>query len=71
MKNTNTLNSKEIMTIQLQKLKQEHRDLDNKLLDKLNPILDPLVLRRLKKRKLLLKDKIKEIQNKLTPNIIA
>ena len=41
------------------------------LSDMKNPILDPLILRRLKKEKLLLKDKIQKLTNQLTPNIIA
>ena len=57
--------------ITLLQLKEEHRKIDMILSDIKNPILDPLILRRLKKEKLLLRDKIQKITNQLTPNIIA
>jgi len=57
--------------IKLLKLKEEHRQIDALLSDIKNPILDPLILRRLKKEKLSLKDQIQKIANQLTPNIIA
>jgi len=53
-------------------LKQEHRDLDdviNRLL--LSPDVEELQLKRFKKRKLLLKDSILQIENALIPDIIA
>ncbi len=64
---------KEVTEIQitLLQLKEEHRKVDMILSDIKNPILDPLILRRLKKEKLLLRDKIQKITNQLTPNIIA
>ena len=51
---------------------QEHRDLDEILirLQEKNTV-DFLQIQRLKKRKLILKDKILEIQNKLEPDSIA
>ncbi len=59
----------------LEKLKnfeQEHRDLDEILisLQERNTV-DFLQIQRLKKRKLILKDKIINIKNKLEPDIIA
>lgn len=57
--------------IKLLKLKEEHRQIETLLSDKKNPILDPFLLRRLKKEKLILKDQIQKIMNQLTPNIIA
>tara|TARA_A100001011_G_C13765634_1_gene617098 strand:- start:304 stop:519 length:216 start_codon:yes stop_codon:yes gene_type:complete len=57
--------------IKLSKLKEQHRKIEIMLSDIRNPILDPLILRRLKKEKLILKDKIHRITNQLTPNIIA
>ena len=59
----------------MQKLKeyeQEHRDLDQiltQLQDK--HTVDFLQIQRLKKRKLVLKDKIIDLRNKLEPDIIA
>ena len=53
-------------------LKQEHRDLDLAI-DVLvaTPIHDELQLKRLKKRKLLLKDQISFLEGQLTPDIPA
>ena len=53
-------------------LELEHRDL-NDIIDRLagDPVLDQLQLRRLKKRKLLLKDQITRLQTQLIPDIIA
>ncbi len=53
-------------------LKQEHRDLDdviNRLL--LTPDVEELQLKRFKKRKLLLKDNIKKLEDVLIPDILA
>ncbi|MDC3156238.1 DUF465 domain-containing protein [Pelagibacteraceae bacterium] len=56
----------------LKNFEQEHRDLDEVLirLQEKNTV-DFLQIQRLKKRKLILKDKILEIQNKLEPDSIA
>lgn len=53
-------------------LKIEHRDLDE-VIDRLahDPELDELQLRRLKRRKLLLKDQITLLQKQLVPDISA
>ncbi len=57
---------------QLDKLRREHRDLDAEI-DGLHADqrTDPLTLRRLKKRKLQLKDLIARIEDQLYPDIIA
>ena len=60
-----------VIKIKLLKLEEEHRKIDIILSDMQDPILDPLILRRLKKEKLSLKDKIRRINTELTPNIIA
>jgi len=56
----------------LQTLEEEHGDLDH-VIDQLgrDPAQDQLRLRRLKKRKLLLKDEISRLRDKLIPDIIA
>lgn len=62
----------EILRTQLQDLKLEHRDLDaaiHRLLEA--PPRDELMLRRLKKRKLYLKDRIALIEGMLNQNIPA
>lgn len=57
---------------QLARLQQEHRDLDTAI-DALHqsPAPDLLQLQRLKKRKLLLRDRIAFIEDQITPDIIA
>lgn len=56
----------------LTELKIEHHDLDASLLRlEETPPHDDLMLRRLKKRKLLLKDRIAAIERLLGPDLIA
>jgi hypothetical protein len=68
------MESEEIRELQsmLAKLKQEHRDLDSAI----NALeesgrADQLQLKRLKKKKLFLKDEISRIEDQLLPDIIA
>lgn len=66
------LNIEEMLRVRLQVLVQEHRDLDEAIRAlELNGRPDPLVLRRLKKQKLALKDQIAKIEDRLIPDIIA
>ena len=56
----------------LKGFEEEHRDLDQVLIQlQEKQTVDFLQIQRLKKRKLILKDKILEIQNKLEPDSIA
>ena len=61
----------EMLRVKLELLQREHRDLDDAIaaLDA-GGRADPLTLRRLKKRKLLLKDQIPRISDEITPDII-
>lgn len=63
---------REIAERRLIELQMEHRDLDQ-VIDRLieAPVQDELQLRRLKKRKLQLKDAIVLLQQQLTPDIPA
>ncbi|MBK1667909.1 hypothetical protein CKO28_07655 [Rhodovibrio sodomensis] len=56
----------------LQELESEHRDLDD-VIERLSEgsINDQLQIKRLKKRKLQLKDEITKIRSRLLPDIIA
>ena len=57
---------------ELARLKEEHRDLDNAI-EALEQMVagDQLQIQRLKKRKLVLKDRISFLEDQLTPDIIA
>lgn len=57
---------------QLHELQVEHRDLDLVITHLIeNPPPDDLLIRRLKKRKLLLKDRILQLEEMLVPDIPA
>ena len=58
--------------VRLHELEIEHQDLDD-VIGKLaaDPMQDQLQLRRLKKRKLVLKDQIQRLRTRLIPDIIA
>ena len=57
---------------ELARLKQEHRDLDTAI-EALESMVagDQLQIQRLKKRKLVLKDRISYLEDQITPDIIA
>lgn len=63
---------KETMLERLEELRVEHRDLDE-IIARLthDPYVDQLQIRRLKKRKLNLKDMIKKLESNLIPDIEA
>jgi hypothetical protein len=60
------------LAAELARLQQEHRDLDAAI-DALqhSPAPDLLQLQRLKKRKLMLRDRIAFVEDQITPDIIA
>ena len=64
--------TEDVLKVELQVFRREHRDLDAAItaLEE-RGTADQLTLRRLKKQKLLLKDKIALIEDRLTPDIIA
>lgn len=60
------------LSAELERLKQEHRDLDATIETMLQlPGYDRLLVQRLKKRKLQLRDQIGRIEDQLFPDIIA
>lgn len=67
-----TMSREEVLRVTLEILQREHRDLDEAIaaLD-LAGRADPLSVRRLKKRKLALKDEMTRITDEITPDIIA
>jgi len=68
----NEMTHEDVLRVKLGVLAREHRDLDEAIsaLEE-RPLPDQLTLRRLKKRKLALKDAISRIEDELTPDIIA
>lgn len=67
-----TREEEEELRTQLAKLQQEHRDLDAAIEAlAVQPSSDLIQLQRLKKRKLILRDRISFIEDQLTPDIIA
>jgi len=62
----------DVLRVRLEVLRQEHRDLDAAIAALEAGIRpDPLAVKRLKKQKLSLKDRIARIEDELTPDIIA
>ncbi|WP_193140334.1 MULTISPECIES: YdcH family protein [unclassified Meridianimarinicoccus] len=62
----------EVLRVKLEVLRREHRDLDEAIHALESAARgDHLTLRRLKKQKLQLKDRIQKIEDELLPDIIA
>ena len=56
----------------IEKLRSEHRALDDELKTiSADPLIDDLQLQRLKKRKLFLKDSIRHLESRLLPDITS
>ena len=67
-----SMKRKDILRLELEVVRSENRDLDNVIIDFGEiPSSDRLTLQRLKKRKLLIKDKIFYLEDQITPDIIA
>lgn len=65
------METEEVLRIKLDALKREHHDLDVAITALEERGTDPLSVKRLKKQKLLLKDRIALLEDRLTPDIIA
>ena len=65
------LNHQEVLQSKLEVLKEAHRALDSAITALAERGSDQLAVRRLKKKKLGLKDKISQLEDELTPDIIA
>ena len=66
------MNEKNELLNTLHRLEQEHRDLDEVLIQlQEKQTVNFSQIQRLKKRKLILKDKITYLRNKIEPDIIA
>lgn len=60
-----------MMRVELEGLRERHRDLDQAIDALAERGTDPFAVRRLKKRKLALRDRIADLEDRLTPDIIA
>ncbi|MCD9149550.1 YdcH family protein [Pseudophaeobacter flagellatus] len=67
-----SMKNDEVLTVELEVFRRQHRDLDEAITAlQERGTSDQLTIRRLKKQKLGLKDKISQIEDRLTPDIIA
>ena len=67
-----SMQTEEVLRVELEFFRQEHRDLDQAIIALSNSgTTDRLMIQRLKKKKLHLKDKITRLEDRLTPDIIA
>lgn len=67
-----SMQTEEVLRVELEFFRQEHRDLDQAIVALSNmATADRLMIQRLKKKKLQLKDKITRLEDRLTPDIIA
>ncbi|NCX55500.1 MAG: DUF465 domain-containing protein [Rhodobacterales bacterium] len=67
-----SMQTEEVLRVELEFFRQEHRDLDQAIVALSNTVnADRLMIQRLKKKKLQLKDKITRLEDRLTPDIIA
>ena len=72
MNDASKMETEEVLRVELEELRREHRDLDDAIAALQDSRrADQLRLRRLKKQKLALKDKISVLEDQLTPDIIA
>lgn len=72
MNSSSKMSRDEVLRVRLELLQREHRDLDEAIAALHGEgKVDALTLRRLKKRKLHLKDAIQRVSDDLTPDIIA
>ena len=68
----NDMSDEDLLRARLEELRREHRELDARI-ESLHAdhLSDQLTLKRLKKRKLWLKDQIARVEDQLYPDIIA
>ncbi len=59
------------MRLEYARLKQEHADFDAAINAMMTVGCDPLQIQRMKKKKLVLKDRLRVLEDKIIPDIIA
>lgn len=67
----NLMTREEALRVKLDALRDEHRAIDQMVRELDSEVSDQLTLRRLKKRKLFLKDAIARLEDQIYPDIIA
>ncbi|MEN8831805.1 MAG: DUF465 domain-containing protein [Pacificibacter sp.] len=72
MNMTSKMDLEDVLRVKLAVLKREHGDL-NEAIDAIQalPMPDALRLQRMKRQKLVLKDRIARLEDQMTPDIIA
>lgn len=64
--------SDQAIKVQIQLLRQDHQDLDAAIQAlAITPVPDMLLIARLKRKKLQIRDQIAQLEDRLTPDIIA
>lgn len=72
MNNLTEMDQHDVLRVKLEVLRQEHRDLDEAITAlQERGSADMLTIKRLKKQKLGLKDRIAQLQDRILPDIIA
>ena len=72
MNDSATMETNDVLKVELEVLRREHRDLDDAITALQETTrADQLQLGRLKRRKLALKDKIAQLEDRILPDIIA
>ena len=67
-----SMKTEEVLRVELEVFRRQHRDLDEAITAlSERSTADQLTIKRLKKQKLRLKDMIAQIEDRLTPDIIA
>lgn len=59
------------LRLQVARLRQEHSDFDAAIAAMVTVGADPLQIQRMKKKKLLIKDRLQDLEDQIIPDIIA
>ena len=72
MNSSAEMTKRDVLRVKLEVMRQEHRDLDEAIAAlQERGSSDMLTIKRLKKQKLALKDRITQLQDRILPDIIA
>ena len=65
------MKTEDVLRVELEAFRSEHRELDEEIKALESSAGDAFTIQRLKRQKLALKDRIKAIEDRITPDIIA